>query len=990
MRGTFNAGMIVVNTAAAVTTTLMQVCVDRLKYFFLLTLIVWPLQRAFCADAGFDVQVTATGGAHRMFRNGVDHPALEITAWSTDGKDHNVRTVFRVEDFFGRPAAGSLPEAVVHVTADKSKAKLTTPLEFDTGYYSVVAECSEGETVLIRSSDFGIVHPPYPGVRPNSLFASNLALKQGEDLQFLETIGLKVLRTHFEPPVKTRRATWPAEFPGGEAVPLDFDRLDQMWNDVKAHGLWVLPIVGYSLPGAGIFDRTPLAEELKMYGPPSDEARFIRTWETILRHYPELETYEFWNEPWIYVWTWAGTPEDYRQFQAAWCSMALQVNPRYRLLAGNSTPFVRDNIEPYRESWDGLLSGLTHHPYSMSALQPNWRRGDVFRSIDEIRLAANDMGLPYAYLTEGGTAFAQNRSADDPEPYNNTENAEKLVQYYVGTSLAGVYMGNAQWGIGYGPGWTRSNTAFAVMTHFLEDRVPLVDLWPQQELLWGGIFANRKFVTPAIKALPRAKELSARWEVEVPPERGDDNTKVAVIWGLTGPSPGQLDTDGELVILDASDLHAYNLVGQEILPVKGKLILPLKGAPIYLTTENLGVLEFRDRIQLGVIRRVTPVNFYAFSLQKPASERQDLSVRIENQINRYVQGTLVLRTTGSDETSSARFELQGGELAEVQVPWPAVPVSADNRYPVTLTVHFDNDYNDLGEAFAPINQRQVISVATFAKRTVRFTGKVSDWDGLTPVTVDSDFYRQSADPTASLLNPNAARKPDEATPKRIVGQVFTAYDDDSVYLGVEVHENQFHCSAGEPVVKTVGNSTVTLPYKEGVPDGLDFITQCGDVFQFGFGFRDRVPGIGRQMGDPWAWKGAFYDTDYSFVAHPSTDGDKLLQLWGPHTSRRNGYQAEAVPGIGSLPGGEVKIVRDEAQKLTLYEIAIPRARLALFNPSFGRCRFGFILYNSEKVAGGALAWSDVAGVFDYWQASGSYPPTWKNHLPCQTFFGIQQ
>jgi len=64
--------------------------------------------------------------------------------------------------------------------------------------------------------------------------------------------------------------------------------------------------------------------------------------------------------------------------------------------------------------------------------------------------------------------------------------------------------------------------------------------------------------------------------------------------------------------------------------------------------------------------------------------------------------------------------------------------------------------------------------------------------------------------------------------------------------------------------------------------------------------------------------------------------------------------------------------------------------LALFNPSSGRCRFGFILYNTEKVAGGALAWSDVAGVFDYWQASGSYPPTWKNHLPCQTFFGIQQ
>lgn len=968
----------------------MRARFNGLKWIILLALITWPFQRSLSLEAGFDVQLRVIGGAHRMFRSGVDHPALEVTAWSTDGKDHDVEAVFRAEDFFGHPAAGKLPEAIVHVTANGSRSKLTTPLDFGTGYYLVSTKCSEGEAVLIRSSDLGIVYPPYPGARPNSLFASNLGLKQGEDLQFLQTIGMKVLRSHFEPPVKSRSATWPAEFPSGEAVPLDFGNLDQTWNDVKVHGLWVLPIVGYSLPGAGKFDRTSLAEELKMYGPPNDEARFVRTWQTILRHYPEITTYEFWNEPWVFEWTWASTPEDYRHLQSEWCSMALQVNPRYRLLAGNSAAFVRDNIEPFNASWDGLLSGVTHHPYTMSALQPNWRRGDLFRSIDEIRMAANDMGLPYAYLTEGGTGFAEKRSADDPEPYNNRENAEKLVQYYAAAALAGDYMGNAQWQIGYGPGWTRSNTAFAVMTHFLEDRVPLVDLWPQQELLWGGIFANWKFVGPAIKALPRANELSARWEVEVPRERADDKTKVAVIWGLTGSSPEQLDTDGQLVILDASDLHAYNLVGQEILPDQGKLILPLSGAPIYITTENLGVLEFRDRIQLGVIRRVTPVNLYAFSLPKPASDRQDLSVRIENQINRYLRGTLVLHAAGSDETSSARFQLQGGELAEVQVPWPGVPISTDNRYQISLTVHFDDDCASLGGGFAPINQRQVISVATFAKRTVRFTGKPSDWDNLTPVTIDSDFYRQTADSTAALLNPSGSPKPDEAIPERIVGQFFTAYDDDAVYLGAEVHQNEFQCSAGEPVVKTVGNSTVALPYKRGVPDGLDFITQCGDVFQFGFGFRDRVPGIGRQMGDPWAWKGAFYDTDYSFVAHASTDGDKLLQIWGSHTSRRNGYQAEAVPGIESVPGAEVKIVRDDTQKLTLYEIAIPRVRLALFNPSMGRCRFGFILFNSGKVARNALAWSDVAGVFDYWETSGSYPPTWRDHLPCQTFFGIQQ
>jgi hypothetical protein len=76
------------------------------------------------------------------------------------------------------------------------------------------------------------------------------------------------------------------------------------------------------------------------------------------------------------------------------------------------------------------------------------------------------------------------------------------------------------------------------------------------------------------------------------------------------------------------------------------------------------------------------------------------------------------------------------------------------------------------------------------------------------------------------------------------------------------------------------------------------------------------------MDDPWAWKGCFYDTDYSFVAHVSTKGDQLIRIWSPDGSREDAYQTEAVPGIGPVPGGKVKITRDESQKLTIYEMAI--------------------------------------------------------------------
>jgi hypothetical protein len=211
-----------------------------------------------------------------------------------------------------------------------------------------------------------------------------------------------------------------------------------------------------------------------------------------------------------------------------------------------------------------------------------------------------------------------------------------------------------------------------------------------------------------------------------------------------------------------------------------------------------------------------------------------------------------------------------------------------------------------------------------------------------------------------------------------------------VFLAAVVQEDSFHCDAGQPVVKGRRETKVVLPYKNGMPAGLNHVVNTGDVLQFSFGFRDRVPGYGRSMDDPYAWKGCFYDTDGSYVAHASTEGDQLIRIWGTDTSRRNGYQTEAVPGQGVVPGGKVKIVRNEATRQTIYEISIPRSELRGFDPVAGRCRFGFILYNGERLGNGnGLSWCDAAGVFDHWRSSGSFPPTWMQRTACQTFFGIE-
>jgi hypothetical protein len=345
-----------------------------------------------------------------------------------------------------------------------------------------------------------------------------------------------------------------------------------------------------------------------------------------------------------------------------------------------------------------------------------------------------------------------------------------------------------------------------------------------------------------------------------------------------------------------------------------------------------------------------------------------------------VEGTLHLAVDGSE--SQTPFHIEASKLAEVPIDWPGAKATDLNDYAITLTANVDG--------YDPVVKKPLLSAARFAKRTIDVNGPLDQWKGVTPVVIDSKLLSQGVDLSQYLLNPHLDQPTTDTTSQRIVARVYTAYDDANVYLAAAVNEPELKCTAGQPSIKGRGEKKVTLPYVIGMPGGLNHIANCGDSFEFAFGFRDRVPGFGRPIDDPWAWKGSFYDTDYCYVAHVSTDGDQLIRLWGADTTRQNGYQTEAVSYIEPVPGGKIKITRDEDKKLSLYQLAIPRAELKLFDPSAGRCRFSFVLHNDENVAGGAMNWGDAAGVFDHWASSGSFPPTWIQQTPCQTFFGIEK
>lgn len=64
----------------------------------------------------------------------------------------------------------------------------------------------------------------------------------------------------------------------------------------------------------------------------------------------------------------------------------------------------------------------------------------------------------------------------------------------------------------------------------------------------------------------------------------------------------------------------------------GPSLAGISQVSVCITTETLDIIEFRDRVADRIIRYVTPLNMYAFSVLHSAEQRQALSVRIENQL----------------------------------------------------------------------------------------------------------------------------------------------------------------------------------------------------------------------------------------------------------------------------------------------------------------------------------------------------------------------
>jgi hypothetical protein len=586
--------------------------------------------------------------------------------------------------------------------------------------------------------------------------------------------------------------------------------------------------------------------------------------------------------------------------------------------------------------------------------------------------------VPYTYITEGGVT-------PDIFGSGSVEAAYKGGEHWLIEMLSGMFQGNMQCGgYGFGPGWDQANTVIATLAFMTEDRPILADIWPYNEMLVGAIFANKKFITDDVKALPRSEDLRQRWEVEVPASRANDVTKVAALFCMTGESNQKIDNQGTLTIDNPADLKAYTMMGGEIQPQGGKLVLPMTQSPVYVLSDNLSVVDLRNRIRGGRLAGVTPVNMYALSLTQPADKKQEMIVRVENQMPCPIEGTLTVQPLDGSASSPANFTIAEGRLKEVRMEWPGAAANVNNVYGIKMTAETKAiDPDGTTRALKSVTRQHLINTALIAKKTISGS---SDWNGVTPVILDCGQCNTDIESNLSSFIGGIGGG-------SVVARVRLAYDDNFVYVGATVKEPRLSAGAG-------GASSLNGAFPAGLPGGLEIPMRTTDGIALGFGFRHRVPNLGgRELTEPWAWRGHYYDTDYLFMAHPSTQGDKLVQNWDADSPRRWGYQTDPFPEHKYVTGGKATIANSGGT--TTYEIAIPRSVMKLFDPSkMNACRFAFVVLNTEMASVGYLdkkgdmefnmQYARGYGVFDHWNKYlSSFGPSWSPTEPAQTRWGIE-
>ena len=174
----------------------------------------------------------------------------------------------------------------------------------------------------------------------------------------------------------------------------------------------------------------------------------------------------------------------------------------------------------------------------------------------------------------------------------------------------------------------------------------------------------------------------------------------------------------------------YDFYGNPVRPKGGKIVVPLDHRGFFLRSDgSKGSFEkLLAALRAARVDGIEPLATECLDLLAPIDKQPTLRLRLTNVLNRPVSGTLRLTLGKLQLQAPATLSFAANETRTVPVKVVGGKPTADNTYPLSLVF----DAGDDGVAV----HKEAMHVNLIAKRTITVDGKLDDWKGALPQTIN--------------------------------------------------------------------------------------------------------------------------------------------------------------------------------------------------------------------------------------------------------------
>ncbi|MFW6107074.1 MAG: hypothetical protein ACOC8A_00135 [bacterium] len=190
-------------------------------------------------------------------------------------------------------------------------------------------------------------------------------------------------------------------------------------------------------------------------------------------------------------------------------------------------------------------------------------------------------------------------------------------------------------------------------------------------------------------------------------------------------------TDATMTLAASGDYALYDVYGNPV-PAEGDHIaIPLSEKGFFFRAEpdrEGSFARLLDAIRSGRIEGIEPLDVVAYDMTHPVAEKPALRLRLTSQLNRPVKGTLSVTLGRLELAAPSELAFQPRERKWVEVRVVGGEPFPDNTYPLSL--RFD------AGAHGVAVHREKMHVNLIHSRTIKVDGKLDDWKGALPQTID--------------------------------------------------------------------------------------------------------------------------------------------------------------------------------------------------------------------------------------------------------------